>query len=60
VKGTLAPANTFAVALPVSTWTQRFAELGCGGLCGNVSDPTDLAKRSASATNARWCRRAAS
>ncbi|AVA35085.1 pimeloyl-ACP methyl ester carboxylesterase [Cupriavidus metallidurans] len=40
VKGTLAPSNTFAVALPVSTWTQRFAELGCGGLCGNVSDPT--------------------
>jgi feruloyl esterase len=42
VKGTLAPANTFEVALPVSTWTQRFAELGCGGLCGNLSDPTDL------------------
>lgn len=40
VKGTLAPANTFQVALPVSTWTQRFAELGCGGLCGNLSDPT--------------------
>lgn len=40
VKGTLAPASTFEVALPVSTWTQRFAELGCGGLCGSVSDPT--------------------
>ena len=40
VKGTLAPANTFEVALPVSTWTQRFAALGCGGLCGSVSDPT--------------------
>jgi feruloyl esterase len=40
VKGTLAPANTFEVALPVSSWTQRFAELGCGGLCGNVSDVT--------------------
>jgi pimeloyl-ACP methyl ester carboxylesterase len=40
VKGTLAPANTFEVALPVSTWTQRFAELGCGGLCGNLNDPT--------------------
>ncbi|CAB3807425.1 Mono(2-hydroxyethyl) terephthalate hydrolase [Paraburkholderia ultramafica] len=40
VKGTLAPSNTFEVALPVSTWTQRFAELGCGGLCGNLSDPT--------------------
>lgn len=40
VKGTLAPSNTFEVALPVSTWTQRFAELGCGGLCGNLNDPT--------------------
>ncbi len=40
VKGTLAPSNTFQVALPVDSWTQRFAELGCGGLCGNLSDPT--------------------
>jgi pimeloyl-ACP methyl ester carboxylesterase len=40
VKGTLAPSNTFEVALPVSSWTQRFAELGCGGLCGMLSDPT--------------------
>lgn len=48
VKGTLAPANTFAVSLPVSTWTQRFAELGCGGLCGNLTDPTNLGGISAS------------
>jgi feruloyl esterase len=41
VKGTLAPSNSFEVALPASTWTQRFAELGCGGLCGNLSDPTE-------------------
>jgi feruloyl esterase len=40
VKGTLAPSNTFEVALPVGTWTQRFAALGCGGLCGNLADPT--------------------
>ena len=40
VKGTLAPSNTFEVALPVTSWTQRFAELGCGGLCGMLSDPT--------------------
>ena len=40
VTGTLAPSNTFEVALPVSTWTQRFAALGCGGLCGSLSDPT--------------------
>ncbi|RKP57696.1 tannase/feruloyl esterase family alpha/beta hydrolase [Pararobbsia silviterrae] len=40
VKGTLAPGNRFEIALPVSSWTQRFAELGCGGLCGNINDPT--------------------
>jgi pimeloyl-ACP methyl ester carboxylesterase len=48
VKGTLAPANNFAVALPIATWTQRFAELGCGGLCGSVGDPANLAGVSAS------------
>lgn len=40
VKGTLAPANLFEVALPVDSWTQRFSELGCGGLCGSLRDPT--------------------
>jgi len=50
VKGTLAPSNTFEVALPVSSWTQRFAELGCGGLCGNVSDPTQQSSFSFSYT----------
>lgn len=40
VKGTLAPSNSFEVALPVSSWTQRLAAIGCGGLCGNLSDPT--------------------
>jgi feruloyl esterase len=48
VKGTLAPSNTFEVALPVSTWTQRFAALGCGGLCGTLSDPTSQNSFSAS------------
>ncbi|MBN3802752.1 tannase/feruloyl esterase family alpha/beta hydrolase [Paraburkholderia sp. Ac-20336] len=50
VKGTLAPSNTFEVALPVGTWTQRFAELGCGGLCGNLSDPTQQSSFSFSYT----------
>ncbi|WP_069263311.1 tannase/feruloyl esterase family alpha/beta hydrolase [Paraburkholderia nodosa] len=50
VKGTLAPSNTFEVALPVSTWTQRFAALGCGGLCGNLSDPTQQSSFSFSYT----------
>ncbi|MFM0206110.1 tannase/feruloyl esterase family alpha/beta hydrolase [Paraburkholderia sediminicola] len=50
VKGTLAPSNTFEVALPVSTYTQRFAALGCGGLCGNLSDPTQQSSFSFSYT----------
>jgi feruloyl esterase len=50
VKGTLAPSNAFEVALPVSTYTQRFAELGCGGLCGMLSDPTQQSSFSFSYT----------
>jgi feruloyl esterase len=37
VQGTLAPAITFAVVLPTETWTQRYLQLGCGGLCGRLS-----------------------
>lgn len=36
VEGTLAPAIKFKVELPVATWTQRYLQLGCGGLCGRV------------------------
>jgi len=35
VRGTIAPAITFEVRLP-PTWTQRFLQTGCGGLCGNL------------------------
>jgi len=23
--------------LPLKTWTQRYLQIGCGGLCGNIS-----------------------
>ncbi|MFJ1766858.1 tannase/feruloyl esterase family alpha/beta hydrolase [Amycolatopsis sp. NPDC088138] len=36
VRGTVAPANTFVVRLPVNGWTQRFVQTGCGGLCGSA------------------------
>ncbi|PJJ48221.1 feruloyl esterase [Mumia flava] len=36
VTGTVAPANTIMVRLPVEGWTQRYVQTGCGGLCGNV------------------------
>lgn len=37
VEGTLAPAIGFRIRLPVKTWTQRYLQIGCGGLCGNIS-----------------------
>jgi hypothetical protein len=41
VRGTIAPANTIVVRLPVNGWTQRYVQAGCGGLCGsaNISFP---------------------
>jgi len=36
VEGTLAPAIGFRLVLPTRTWTQRFLQVGCGGLCGNI------------------------
>jgi hypothetical protein len=37
VLGVIAPAVKFEVRLPLSGWTQRFVETGCGGLCGNLN-----------------------
>ncbi|MEV2212444.1 tannase/feruloyl esterase family alpha/beta hydrolase [Streptomyces sp. NPDC050997] len=37
VKGTVAPANTVVMRLPVDGWTQRYVQTGCGGLCGTAS-----------------------
>ncbi|BAQ47614.1 MULTISPECIES: tannase/feruloyl esterase family alpha/beta hydrolase [Methylobacterium] len=36
VKGMLAPSIGFEVRLPTETWTQRYLQVGCGGLCGNI------------------------
>ena len=37
VEGVLAPSIGFKVNLPVSTWTQRYLQVGCGGLCGSIN-----------------------
>ncbi|WP_425646798.1 tannase/feruloyl esterase family alpha/beta hydrolase [Agrobacterium leguminum] len=37
VEGTLAPTINFQVLLPSETWTQRYLQAGCGGLCGNIT-----------------------
>lgn len=34
IKGTIAPQIRFELRLPVSGWTQRYLQTGCGGLCG--------------------------
>jgi len=37
VKGEQSPAMQFDLRLPVSTWTGRYVQEGCGGYCGLVS-----------------------
>ncbi|HSD38928.1 MAG TPA: tannase/feruloyl esterase family alpha/beta hydrolase [Rhodocyclaceae bacterium] len=37
VRGTIAPANTLVVRLPINGWTQRYVQTGCGGLCGSAN-----------------------
>jgi feruloyl esterase len=37
VRGTIAPAIKFEVRLPLTGWTQRFVQTGCGGLCGDLN-----------------------
>ena len=41
VRGTIAPADTIVLRLPVEGWTQRYVQTGCGGLCGmaNINYP---------------------
>lgn len=36
VDGNLHPEIGFQVILPVSSWQQRYMQIGCGGLCGNI------------------------
>ena len=37
VTGRLTPDIDFQVLLPTKTWTQRYLQVGCGGLCGDIS-----------------------
>ena len=37
VEGTLAPSIGFFAQLPLDGWTQRYLQVGCGGLCGRIS-----------------------
>lgn len=37
IDGILAPEIGFKLVLPMETWTQRYLQVGCGGLCGRIS-----------------------
>ncbi len=37
VTGTIAPQDHFDIQLPLTTYTQRYLQTGCGGLCGTLS-----------------------
>lgn len=37
VEARLAPEINFRLELPTGTWEQRYLQVGCGGLCGNVN-----------------------
>lgn len=37
VSGYVEPAIKFEVRLPLATWTQRYVQSGCGGLCGSLT-----------------------
>src|SRR3954452_12310983 len=37
VRGTIAPADTIVMRLPLDGWTQRYVQTGCGGLCGSAN-----------------------
>ncbi|KAG2785169.1 hypothetical protein Pcac1_g5289 [Phytophthora cactorum] len=36
VEGTLPASTQWQVMLPVRSWTQRYMQVGCGGLCGMI------------------------
>lgn len=35
--GTIAPASTVVIRLPLAGWSQRYLQTGCGGLCGSAT-----------------------
>lgn len=37
VEAALAPSIGIRLVLPTRTWTQRYLQVGCGGLCGRIS-----------------------
>ncbi|NAS95719.1 tannase/feruloyl esterase family alpha/beta hydrolase [Pseudomonas syringae pv. actinidifoliorum] len=44
VEGRLAPQIGFRLELPTGTWAQRYLQVGCGGLCGNINTTVRVAE----------------
>lgn len=54
IQGTLGSSANFQVLLPVATWTQRYMQTGCGGLCGKLSIQVGAAAGSAEVANGNF------
>ena len=53
ITGTIAPAISFELRLPTSTWNGKFLMQGCGGMCGiiNMEDGEDALVRNYAVVN---------
>lgn len=54
VTGNFPPAVGWQVMLPVANWTQRYMQVGCGGLCGNINIQPGAADGSAEVENGEF------
>ncbi|KAE9205289.1 hypothetical protein PF004_g17605 [Phytophthora fragariae] len=54
VEGVFASTAGWQVMLPVANWTQRYMQVGCGGLCGNINLQPGAADGSAEVTNGEF------
>ncbi|KAG7396951.1 Tannase and feruloyl esterase [Phytophthora boehmeriae] len=54
VTGEYPPATGWQVMLPMANWTQRYMQVGCGGLCGSISIRPGAADGSAQVSNGEF------
>nr|WP_321269870.1 tannase/feruloyl esterase family alpha/beta hydrolase [uncultured Tolumonas sp.] len=54
VEGVLAPSIGFKVKLPMNNWHSRYLQIGCGGLCGSISEQVGAASGCAPVTNGEF------
>lgn len=54
VDGVLAPTIGFKVKLPVNDWHAKYLQIGCGGLCGSISEQVGAADGCVPVTNGEF------